>query len=102
MNQNVRETVSAKEAKHGQKMIELRIRFWTNTISDEPEKIIPKHAWAAGVVRIESNDSHGIKATNPKPFNSLPEIGAVIEKVLIEHDIKLHPSRRELRYRRAS
>ena len=59
---------------------------------------MPKHAWSAGVVRIERNDSHGIKPLSPRPFHSLLDVGAVIEKVLIEHGIVLHPSSRMNKY----
>ncbi len=92
------ENAESREAKHGQKMIEVKLRFWTNNIAGEPDQIIPKHAWAAGVVRIESNKSHGIVPGAPKPFHSLLDVGAVIEKLLIEQDIILHPSRRMRKY----
>jgi hypothetical protein len=82
-------------------MIELKVRFWTNDLADEQGKVAPKNAWAAGVVRIESNAAHGLKAASPEPFNSLPELGAVIERVLIQHGIKLHPSTKERKYRRS-
>lgn len=32
------ETVEALEAQHGKKMIEIRLRFWTNKISPEENK----------------------------------------------------------------
>ncbi len=86
------------EAKQGEKMIEVKLRFWTNNIATEPGKIIPKNAWAAGVVRIERNKSHGIEPSSPKPFHSLLDVGAVIEKVLIEHKIILHSSRKMKKY----
>ncbi len=35
-------TLEAKEAKHGQKMIEVKLRFWTNGIAEEPGKILPE------------------------------------------------------------
>ena len=72
------------EAKQGEKMIEVKLRFWTNDISPEPGKVLPKHAWTGGVVRIERNRSHGIVPGNPRPFHSLLDAGAVIEKVLID------------------
>lgn len=90
--------LKAQEAKHGQKMIEVKLRFWTNDISEESGKIIQKHAWSSGVVRIEHNKSHGILPGSPKPFHSLLDVGSVIEKVLIEHGIVLHPSRRMQKY----
>jgi hypothetical protein len=90
--------ISAQEADHGERMIEVKLRFWTNSIAGEKKKIIPKNAWAAGVVRIERNDSHGIKPGNPLPFHSLLDVGAVIERVLIEHGVTLHPSKKMQKY----
>jgi hypothetical protein len=75
-------------AKHGEKMIELKLCFWTNNIAPRG-KVLPKHGRSRGVVRIQSNKAHGIVAGGPTPFNSLMEIGAVIEKVLIKHGIIL-------------
>jgi hypothetical protein len=86
------------DAVHGEKMIEAKVRFWTNGISGEPGKIVPKHAWSSGVVRMERNPSHGIEPQHPRIFHSLLDIGAVVEKVLIEHGVVLHPSRRMKRY----
>ncbi len=93
-----KDEVASKEARQGEKMIEVKVRFWTNDIAPEPEKIIPKNAWASGVVRIERNNSHGIEPSKPQPFHSLLDVGAVIEKVLIEHGIILHPSRKMRKY----
>jgi len=90
--------VASKEAKQGEKMIEVKLRFWTNDIAPETGKVIPKNAWAAGVVRIERNNSHGIEPTTPLPFHSLLDVGAVIEKVLIEHGVVLHPGRKMRKY----
>ena len=86
-----KENVEAREAKHGEKMIELKIRFWTDELC-EPGKVIPKHALTAGVVRIKPNKAHGISPGKARPFNSLLDLGASIEKVLKEHGIVLHPS----------
>jgi hypothetical protein len=88
----------AREAKHGERMIEVKIRFWTDEIASETGKIVPKHAWAAGVVRMESNRSHGISPENPVPFNSLLDLGAKIEQVLLDHGIVLHRSSRMKKY----
>src|SRR5436305_154195 len=92
--------LSATEAKHGEKMVEVKLRFWTDGIASEPGKVIAKHAWTSGVVRIESNKSHGITPGPPKPFHSLLDVGAVIEKVLIEQGIVLHVSRKMGKYLR--
>ncbi len=89
---------AAKEAKHGQKMIEVKVRFWTDDMTDEKGTVIPKHAWASGVVRVERNDAHAIKPSAPVPFNSLLDLGASIEKVLIDHGVVLHASRKMQKY----
>jgi hypothetical protein len=91
-------SVASTEAIHGKKMIEVSLRFWTNNISSEAGKIIPKHAWAAGVVRVQGNESHGIISGNPRPFHSLLDVGAVVEAVLVNHGITLHRSRRMKKY----
>jgi hypothetical protein len=93
-----KKTAASKQAKHGEKMIEVKIRFWTNDIAPGDGNIAPKHAWTSGVVRIESNPSHGIVASKPMPFRSLLHLTSVIEKVLIAHGITLHPSNQMKRY----
>ena len=50
--------IESLEAKQGEKMIEVKLRFWTNDISPEDGKVVPKHAWTSGVVRMEKNKSH--------------------------------------------
>lgn len=98
MPTNPEETPAALVAQHGDKMIEVRLRFWTNKLADEPGKVIPKHAWESGVVMIERNESHGISPGSPLPFHSLLDVGAVIERTLIEHKIKLHSTTRSKKY----
>ena len=90
--------VEISEAARGEKMIEIKIRLWTDGISPKKGSVVPKHAWTGGVIAMGRNKAHGIIPQNPKPFNSLLDIGAVMEKVLIEHDIQLHPGRRMLKY----
>jgi hypothetical protein len=89
--------IETREAAHGERMIEVKLRFWTDTLA-EKGSVIPKHAWSAGVVRMERNNSHGIVPGAPKPFNSLLDIGAVIEKTLLEQGVVLHPSQRMRKY----
>jgi hypothetical protein len=91
-------SIAAREAKHGEKMIEVKIRFWTDELSPEPGKVIPKHAWTSGVVRIQGNKAHEIMPSRPKPFNSLLDVGLAIEKTLKENGIVLHLSRGMKRY----
>lgn len=88
----------AKEAHWGERMIEVRVRLWTDKIAPGKGVIRPKHAWGAGVVRIDKNGEHGIVSGKAFPFNSMAEIPAKIERVLLEHGIKIHPSSRERRY----
>jgi hypothetical protein len=90
--------IESREAKHGEKMIEIKLRFWTDDIASEQGKVIPKHAWTSGVVRMEANKSHGITTKKPAVFNSLLDVGAVIERVLVEHGIVLHPSSKMRKY----
>ncbi len=90
--------VATQLASHGEKMIEVKIRFWTNNIAEGKGKIIPKNAWSSGVVRMEPNKSHDIKPLNPLPFHTLMDLPAIIEKVLINHGIVLHQSRKMKKY----
>jgi hypothetical protein len=90
--------IESREAKHGEKMIEIKLRFWTDDIAPEVGKVKPKHAWTGGVVRMEANKSHGISTTKPVVFNSLLDVGSVIEDVLIRHGVVLHPSRKMRKY----
>lgn len=90
--------IESREAEQGERMIEVKLRFWTNHIATEPGRVVPKHAWASGVVRIERNKSHGINPRNPRPFNSLLDVGAVIERVFIDHGVILHPDRKMRKY----
>jgi hypothetical protein len=89
-----------REAAHGKRMIEIKVRLWTDGLADGKGKIRPRHAWTAGVVRIERNDAHGIVPIQPLPFNSLMDIPSKIEKVIIDHGITLHESQRMSKYMR--
>lgn len=91
-------TTSESRAEHGEKMIEVKIRFWTDDIAQSEGHIVPKHARDSGVVRMERNKAHGIIPGKPVPFHSLLDVGRAIEKTLIEHGIQLHPSRRTQKY----
>jgi len=83
------ESIESREAKYGERMIEVRIRFWTDKIAEGEGQIRPKHAWASGEVKMRRNESHGITPKGPRLFNSLMELPVVIEKVLIQHGVKL-------------
>ena len=79
-------------APHGDKMIEVRIRFFTNDIASEKDHVLPKHAWDNGMVMMDSNKAHEIKPGEPEPFNSILELQGVIVKVLKDHKIRLRPT----------
>jgi hypothetical protein len=87
------EDVDSREAEHGEKMIELKIRFWTNHLSNTSSTaIVPKHGWTSGVVRIKGNKAHGIVPGKPQIFNSLLDVGTAIERTLKDQGIILHIS----------
>jgi hypothetical protein len=56
-------------SKRDKKMIEIKVRFWTNDLAPEGA-VLPKTARSSGVVRIESNAAHGITSGKARPFNS--------------------------------
>jgi len=87
-----------KEAAYGEKMIELKIRFFTNNIASSRGKVVPKHAWTCGVVGIEKNKVHEIVPQGVVHFQSLLDLGAAIEKILAKHGIKLHESKKMQKY----
>lgn len=86
------------DARYGEKMIEVRVRFWTNDIASGEDKVVAKNARCSGVVRMKKNSLHGISGGRAIPFNSLLEIPSAIEKTLIEHGIKLHLPKRMKKY----
>jgi hypothetical protein len=92
------EEIEDREAKWGKRMIEIRVRFWTDQIAEGKGNIKPKHAWDAGVIYIQRNDTHAIDPGNPVPFNSLMDIPGKVERVLIQHGIRLHLSPRQRKY----
>jgi hypothetical protein len=87
----------AHKAKHGEKMIEVRVRFWTDHLSPKGT-VRPKHARTSGVVYMERNKAHGIEPLKPKTFNSLLDLGKAIEQTLKKHGVVLHISRGMKRY----
>jgi hypothetical protein len=38
---------AAKAAKRGERMIEIRLRFWTDELAGAKGQVLPGHAWAA-------------------------------------------------------
>lgn len=81
-----------KKVPHGQKMIEVRLRFWTNAIAKKKDHIVPKHCWDHGTLYIVENEGHEVKH-RWKAFRSLTEVSRVIEKLLQEDGITIHHGR---------
>jgi len=90
--------IEQREAQQSERMIEIKVRFWTNDLAEGKGVILPKHAQSSGVVRIERNKSHGIIPQKPLPFHSLMDLTSVIEKVLVAQGITLHSSRKMKKY----
>ena len=93
-----KKAAQSRKAQQGERMLEVKVRFWTNDLAGPKGSVVPKHAWPGGTVRMERNETHGIKPKAPRPFNSLMELPAVIEKVLIDHGVVLHLNQRMRRY----
>lgn len=85
-------------AKQGEKMIEVRVRFWTNDLAQQEGHVVPKHAWTSGVVNMVANETHTITSEPPLPFHSLLDLGSVIEKALLRQGITLHVGRKMAQY----
>jgi hypothetical protein len=80
-------------------MLQVEIRFFTNNLPGNNGAILPRQAWAKGVVMIQPNELLGIKPRNrPIPFNSLIEIPSKIEKILARNEITLHLPLRMRKY----
>ena len=89
---------AGKKPEDDERMIEVKISFWTDDIATEAGNILPGHARSSGLVSLEANGSHGIVPESPKPFHSLMDISSALERVLIENGIVLHPSKKMKKY----
>jgi hypothetical protein len=90
--------LETRAAKHGQRMLEVRVRFWTDDIAKKKGDVIPKHAWGSGMINIDRNEAHGLIPEKWLAFNSMAEIASVIEKCLLENDVKIISSRKMKKY----
>lgn len=80
-----------RKANHGEKMIEVRVRFWTDEITNTPQVIVPKHAWDYGYVEIAANTSHGLQQSGSSvKFNSVLELPQAIADLLVQEGVHLH------------
>jgi hypothetical protein len=90
--------IENRKALQGERMIEMRIYFWTNDLAKGAGVIRPKHAWSSGMIRLEKNKSYGIVPGRTLPFHSLMDLPSIIEKVLIAQGITLHATRKMRKY----
>lgn len=91
------------EAPHGSKMLRVSVRFWTDDIAKTSGHVVPGHAWAGGVVVVESNETHGIpRVQDGATFNSMAELPLAIEKAIMRAGVTLHSTKRESKYRAES
>ena len=70
----------------------MTLRFFTDEMAENKDEIVPKQAWAHGMIFLVSNESQGIKSDQIN-FDSLMEISNKIEDLLIKHGIKIHTTR---------
>ena len=86
------ETIETADAKYGERMIEVSVRFWTDSIAPGPKGTVrPRHALTRGEAHVTPNEAHGINSGRPQFFNSLGELPLAIEKVLVNAGVKLRP-----------
>ena len=90
--------LTGHQAQLGEKMLEIRIRLWTDQIAETKGEIVPKHALDAGIVYMTRNKSHGIQSSESEKFHSLLGLPAAIERLLLKNQIKLHLGRHSKKY----
>jgi hypothetical protein len=74
------ERIETRVAREGEKMIEVRVRFWTNDLAEGPNRVRPKHAWASG-----ASDVHPPLAPQ-SDHDGLPlSVGTPVSVVLKKH-----------------
>lgn len=88
----------AVRAAHGEKMLELKVLFFTNGIARRRDAVIPGHGMTRGTVRMDRHIAHARGGGRARPFNSLMELPAAIERVLLDHGVTLHARGKMQRY----
>jgi hypothetical protein len=93
------DTAGATEAPHGEKMLTVLLKFWTNNIAADG-LILPRHCQDRGVMYLQANAAHGIEAVPYAPphpldrhFSSLSEIQPALEDLFVANDVTVHPAR---------
>jgi hypothetical protein len=81
--------------KHGETMITLTVKFFTDHLAKDPNMVRRKHAYTCGAVYMTKNETHGTRSGKTFKFNSMAELPLAMQKCLIAHDITLHPSKND-------
>ncbi|NIQ04260.1 MAG: hypothetical protein GWO20_00570 [Candidatus Korarchaeota archaeon] len=82
----------AKEIERPNKMIKIELHFWTNNISSEEGKAVPKVCWDSGTIHLLENEGHGIERSDLH-FHHLSELVDKIEEAVRTQGIKVLKSR---------
>lgn len=74
---------------HGERTIEVTLRFWTDRIADKEGHVIPGFCWEGCFVSVPSQPSHGIKTTAPMMSNHFGELVSTVQAALDEAGVKV-------------
>ena len=86
---NAKAGTAARKPSH--KMIEVKLRFWTDSIADKPGGIVQKRAWDKGYATVSANELHGInKCSKEVKFNSILEIHSAVAGALEDAGVTLY------------
>lgn len=86
------------EIKMPDKTIKVQINFWTDNISSDNGKKVPRVCWDFGTIHVLENKGHGIERLDPIPFNSLSELIDKIEEGFTKAGVKVLKSKKDLYY----
>ncbi len=81
--------VEEKAAKHGEKTIRVSVKFWTDDIATKEGHVLPGYCWEGGFVNVEANPTHGLKASQPVPFNTLDELVPILISALDDAGVNI-------------
>ncbi len=88
-------------AKRENKMIEVRVKFWTNAREDDATewKTMKATGYGAGLVTLPRNDLHDIGPASPVHFHTMGQILPAIEEILARAGVRIVNSREESFFR---
>jgi hypothetical protein len=81
-----------KAVPKGERMIEVRLKFFTDELSGRPGYIVPGYCWDHGVVVVSANQAHEVKVGgNPLIFHTLDGIPDAVTRALHRSGVTLVP-----------